>query len=72
MLGESLMKQSKSQNSKIFDGKYLSMEKNSVMYKYGKKSSLGDALASSVKGKRFKNIKDAFKGSQKDLEKLYG
>ncbi len=66
------MKQSKSQSSKLFDGKYLRMEKNGVMYKYGKKVSLGDALAKSVDSEKYKNIGDAFKGSQKKLEKLYG
>lgn len=61
------MKQSKSQNSNIFDGKYLKMEKHGVMYKYGEKSSLKRALTKSSGGKAFKSIREAFKYSQKSL-----
>lgn len=64
------MKQSKSQSSKIFDGKYLRMEKEGAMYKYGEKSSMKDALSKSVGGKKFKSLKEAFNHSRKELGKL--
>ena len=51
-------------------GKDLHMTKEGVMYKYGKTPSVSKAHRSSVGGKSYKSMNEAFNDVKKNLAKL--